>query len=165
MTNLSENIKKYFATRIIDLIEIIILIMLMFYGIYKFGQNTIVVIGLVIAVLIIFHFVQKYTNKIFEKWEVPELNISERKKYLLAGTYSSIVMAAVIYLIVFKWVYATLLLILFIAIIGFKEWRRWRDFKKELEESTEEIIKEVEEPVEEKKPEETIVEAEEEKID
>lgn len=131
MSNLNENIKKHLLEKVVDIIEIIGLLVALYFILgYAFVYGDWVGVVLLGIAIVGFFFVSKYTGKAFDKWKVPELTMEEEKSDLLVDTFSFIVLAILFSWFLSRYINIKLLLGFFIVVFAIKEFTKWRTYNK-----------------------------------
>lgn len=130
MSELKQNLKKYWTEKLVDSITLILFVIALFLAVpYSFVINKIVGVlafGIIIAA---FYFASKLTAKKFEKWVVPEIKAHQLFLFNLNDTFYRSIILFIIALIVSwsgisKWA-----LIFFLGIFAWREIHKWRASK------------------------------------
>lgn len=133
MSNLSENLKKHFTDKFIDLIFISCLVGGVFIILGLPSTNQYLRLVLIAVLLIIIWVIQKYTNNWLENWEVPSLNKPDQKKYNYIDTAYGFVVGIAFIGLFYLWQggFVWILFAFIILMIVVREYRKWKLFKKE----------------------------------
>lgn len=133
MSNLSENIKKHFTDKIIDLIYIAALIGGVFFVLGLNTVNEYVRLALIAVVLIVIWLLQKKTNKWLENWEVPSLVRPEQKSFNLCDTAYGVIIGVIFMILFYVWSgkFVWLLFGFIVLMIVVREYKKWKNFNKE----------------------------------
>lgn len=133
MSNLSQNVKKYFMTKLVDIIEIILFIYILFWVVPNFALTKWYLFATAVLTLLLFLLVQHLTDLVFGEWGVPDMEIGELKNYnIIDSFYGLFICIVAVSLGVY---YLKIDLKVWLTIFGFiflvKELLKWRKFKKE----------------------------------
>lgn len=129
---LGKNIKKFFVEKLVDIAEILILLVLLFYVTTNaFMYGAYVGYGVLAAVLIGFYFMSRYTTSAFEKWEAPKMGREDEETYLLIDTFYTLILVGAVTFFLWPYVNGYILIGIFAVMVIIKEYKKWKRFEKE----------------------------------
>jgi predicted PurR-regulated permease PerM len=151
MSGLSDNLKKYFVTKITELFLVIAFLVMIFYSFYFFGSNGTYLIVAAVISFIIYVLLDRFITKVLDKWWVEELSTSDRKTQRIIGSVYSVGLFSLIAVFLYYYLSLGLNIILVLgAILVIVEIIKWvKHFKEQKKEDFKEFEEKVITPEEE----------------
>jgi len=149
MNNIKPHIIKYITERTTNLVLLTLMVVALFYGL---GLTTPPPIVTAIGILIGFLILQKITDKSFNKWNAPDMNTIEKKKFLNFGTVFDVILSVALIILFIKFTSMSslfILIVIFSILLLIKEVKKRKAFNKELKKEVDVVVDKI--PEEENK--------------
>ena len=132
MSSLNQNLKKYFVSKLIDVVTLLGFFVLLFLSLVYLGRiNQYVSFAGLVVVFILLWFINSKISNWLEKWETPKMDLMELKGYNLIDTFLYGITAVL--LVGVLWSYVNTYILLGVVVVGilFREIGKWRSYFKE----------------------------------
>lgn len=143
MSALKENMKKYYATKAIDIFTLILFGMCLYMALYYIPIQLVSAV-VVVGIFVLFVWLQNFIAKKTDLWVVPKMDKKEINLYWLNDVTFWVVFFAVIGLLG-KGMFDTMVYVIVAAVIigayAFRQWKKLNTEEKPVEEKPVEVKK------------------------